>query len=55
MVQEYNGTLIVVSHDVYLLRRLCMRVLYLSDERILPYPAPFSRFMTECLHFDKED
>ena len=51
----YNGTLIVVSHDVYLLRRLCTRVLYLNDERILPYPAPFSRFMTECLHFGKAD
>ena len=54
-LSAYNGTLIVVSHDVYLLRRLCTRVLYLNDERILPYPAPFSRFMTECLHFDKED
>ena len=54
-LSAYNGTLIVVSHDVYLLRRLCTRVLYLNDERILPYPAPFSRFMTECLHFGKED
>ena len=54
-LSAYNGTLIVVSHDVYLLRRLCTRVLYLNDERIMPYPAPFSRFMTECLHFGKED
>ena len=55
LLDTWPGTLIVVSHDVYLLRRLCTRVLYLNDERILPYPAPFSRFMTECLHFDKED
>lgn len=48
-LSAYNGTLIVISHDVYLLRRLCTRVLYLHNERIQPYACDFSRFMEEEL------
>ena len=50
-----NGTADRRPHDVYLPPPVTARVLYLNDERILPYPRRFSRFMAECLHFGKED
>lgn len=48
-LSTYNGTLLLVSHDVYLLRRLCTRVLYLHDKRIFDLPYGFDRFMQEKL------
>lgn len=45
----YNGTLVIISHDVYLLRRLCTRVLYIHDEQIEPLAYDFSRFMQQRL------
>ena len=33
-LSTYNGTLLVVSHDAYLLRRLCTSVLSIEDEQL---------------------
>lgn len=38
----YTGTLIVVSHDRYLLNRLCRRLWVLEDARITDWPDTFS-------------
>lgn len=43
-LEGFQGTLVVVSHDRYLLRRLGNAVLALKDGRILSYPGGYEAF-----------
>jgi len=42
---SYNGTLFIVSHDLYLLSRLCTRVLILENGGITVFPGTFREYM----------
>ncbi|MFZ5815774.1 MAG: ribosomal protection-like ABC-F family protein [Bacillota bacterium] len=41
----YPGTLLLVSHDQYLLKRLSTRVLHLADGRLEPFPEGYAAFL----------
>ena len=48
---DYQGTLLVVSHDAYLLQRLCNKVLVFEDRRIRRLESSFAEYleqMKEC-------
>ena len=40
----YNGTLLVVSHDAYLLRRLCESVLVIENEKLEYLATPYAEY-----------
>lgn len=42
---DYTGTLIVVSHDRYLLRKLATRVLAIEGETICDYPGDYAYYL----------
>jgi ATP-binding cassette subfamily F protein 3 len=44
---EFEGTLLFVSHDRYLLDRLATRVLEIRDGRLLDHPVPFASWWSE--------
>ncbi|HEU5209922.1 MAG TPA: ABC-F family ATP-binding cassette domain-containing protein [Longimicrobiales bacterium] len=46
-LREYQGTLLLVSHDRALLDELVDRVWYLEDGRILDYPGTFADWQTQ--------
>ncbi|QUI21193.1 ABC-F type ribosomal protection protein [Vallitalea pronyensis] len=45
-LSDYNGTIIMVSHDRYLLEKLCDKVLYFKDNRIMRSEYTFKAYMT---------
>ncbi|MEO7985746.1 MAG: ABC-F family ATP-binding cassette domain-containing protein [Gemmatimonadales bacterium] len=45
-IEEYNGTVILVSHDRALLRALTTRTWILHDERITDFPGGFAEWET---------
>ncbi|MGH7702783.1 MAG: ABC-F family ATP-binding cassette domain-containing protein [Gemmatimonadales bacterium] len=45
-IEEYEGTVILVSHDRALLRALCTRVWVLHDRRITDFPGGFAEWET---------
>ncbi|MGE5560177.1 MAG: ribosomal protection-like ABC-F family protein [Chloroflexota bacterium] len=44
---EYDGTLIVVSHDRYLLRKLATRVLAIEAGRVRDYPGDYAYYLAK--------
>ncbi|MEA4890141.1 MAG: ABC-F family ATP-binding cassette domain-containing protein [Clostridiaceae bacterium] len=42
---DYPGTMMIVSHDIYLLRRLCDKVLVFDNRRIRRLETSFSEYM----------
>lgn len=44
---DYNGTLFIVSHDRYFLRRIATRIWYFSDGAINDYPLGYAAFLQE--------
>ena len=44
---EYEGTLLFVSHDRYLLDRLATRILEIRDDQLLDHPVPFATWWNE--------
>lgn len=40
----YNGTLLIVSHDAYLLDRLCTRVIAIREGRLELYPGGYAEY-----------
>ena len=46
---SYNGTLLIASHDLYLLRRLCTSVLDLRGGALRLIQQDFARFAEESL------
>ncbi len=44
---EFDGTLLFVSHDRYLLDRLATRVLEIRDGRLVDHPVPFATWWNE--------
>lgn len=46
-LSEYTGTLLVVSHDIYFLSRLCDKVLELKNSRIARLECSFAEYWAE--------
>ncbi|HHW10387.1 MAG TPA: ABC-F family ATP-binding cassette domain-containing protein [Firmicutes bacterium] len=44
-LRAYDGTILVVSHDRYLIQNVCTKVLCIRDERIEVYPGTFNEYM----------
>lgn len=51
---DYDGTLFVVSHDRYFLRRLATRVWYFTEGTIRDYPMGYTEFLVELERQQKE-
>lgn len=45
-LDSYPGTLILVSHDQYLLKRLSSRVLHVNGGRLEVFPDSYEAFLT---------
>ena len=41
---DYDGTLVLISHDRYLLRKACNKVLALANGRLMSYPGGFAEY-----------
>lgn len=46
-LEEYDGTLLIVTHDRYLVDRLADRVLYLTGEGVEEYIGGYTEFLAE--------
>jgi ATP-binding cassette subfamily F protein 3 len=44
-VQEYDGTLVFISHDVYFIRALAQTVLHVHSGRLTPYAGNYDYFL----------
>jgi ATP-binding cassette subfamily F protein 3 len=43
----FSGAVLIISHDRYLLDRLCTRIAWLTQRRIKSYPGNFSAFLDQ--------
>lgn len=43
-LSTYNGTLLIVSHDAYLLDRLCTRVIAIENEQFKLFPGGYAEY-----------
>ena len=48
-LDSYGGTLLIVSHDLYLLSRLCTKVLVIENGGFTVFPGTFKEYMEENL------
>ena len=46
-LSAYNSTLLVCSHDAYLLERLCTRVIAIEDRKLTLFPGPFLDYLAQ--------
>ncbi|MEI8343093.1 MAG: ABC-F family ATP-binding cassette domain-containing protein, partial [Verrucomicrobiota bacterium] len=44
-LQQYEGTLIFISHDVYFIRALASTVLHINTGRLTPYPGDYQYYL----------
>lgn len=44
---DYQGTLFIVSHDIYFLKKICNKVLYFENNRVLRSEYHFSQFISK--------
>jgi ATP-binding cassette subfamily F protein 3 len=44
-LKQYEGTLILISHDVYFIRSIAENVLHISDGRLTFYPGPYDYYL----------
>ena len=58
-LRQYDGTMVFVSHDLYLIQQLATSVLYLDGERVRFYPGGYDyfqdRFAAEQSEAEMED
>ena len=52
---EYEGTLLVVSHDRYLINSLADKIFYLTPDGILVFEGNYEAFLQKFQPFDKEE
>ena len=52
---EYEGTLLVVSHDRYLINSLADKIFYLTPDGILVFEGNYEAFLQKFRPFDKEE
>jgi len=44
-LENYEGTLVFISHDVHLIRKLATKVLHVSGGEVRPYPGGYDYFL----------
>lgn len=44
---DYQGTLLMISHDIYFLKKICNKVLYFENNKVLRSEYDFSQFISE--------
>jgi ATP-binding cassette subfamily F protein 3 len=44
-LENYEGTLVFISHDVHFIRKLATKVLHVNDGKIAPYPGGYDYFL----------
>jgi len=44
-LQQYEGTLLFISHDVYFIRELANHVVHVQDGRLRPYPGGYQYYL----------
>ena len=44
-LQNYDGTLVFISHDVHFIRQLAAKVLYVNAGQIIPYAGGYDYFL----------
>jgi ATP-binding cassette subfamily F protein 3 len=54
MLDKYPGTILMVSHDRYLIDRVCDRVLVLSDHKLKSYPGNYSYYKEKAIELEPE-
>jgi macrolide transport system ATP-binding/permease protein len=47
---DYQGTLLIVSHDLYLLQKICSKVLLFENGRICRLECSFAEYIDRCHH-----
>lgn len=46
-LEDFEGTILVVSHDRYFLEKIADRIIYISDKSFIPYEGSFSEFFRD--------
>lgn len=54
MLQEYSGTVLLVSHDRYLIDRVASRVTAVYDQRLYNYPGNYSYYAEKRQQFETD-
>ena len=49
-LEEFNGTLLVVSHDRYFLDKIADTIVEIRDKKLEPFSGNFSEFWQSCIH-----
>lgn len=44
-LQNYEGTLVFISHDVHFIRKIATKVLHVKDGKVTPYPGGYDYFL----------
>lgn len=44
-LQNYEGTLVFISHDVHFIRKLATKVLHVRNGRVIPYPGGYEYYL----------
>jgi len=44
-LENYEGTLVFISHDVHFIRKLATKVLHVSNGKVFPYPGGYDYFL----------
>ncbi len=52
-LQDYNGTLIFISHDVYFIRNIARKVLRISAGELLPYAGDYDYYLRKSQSEDE--
>ena len=48
MLREYAGTLILVSHDRYFIKKVCDKLLVFENHNTILYPFGYEQYKEEC-------
>jgi len=53
-LENYAGTLVFISHDVHLIRKLATKVLHVKAGKVTPYPGGYDYFLEKTGALDDE-
>lgn len=54
-LQKFEGTIAVISHDVYFLRQLANQILHVKDGKVTWYPGDYDYFLHKKAQEDSEE
>ncbi len=44
-LEQYEGTLVFISHDVHFIRQLATKVMHVNAGKVVPYPGNYDYFL----------